>query len=210
MLTRMLTITIARTRIRHGRANARTTYTYTGVLTYRSRRRWEGDRAIFMQRTLNEQYLPAVLHAVAAALQPLLARAGLLASSSLAPVDRERHTGGSGVVSKQHALAHQCCDNNAGGMGDKRGAGDMPHLGQDVQPQVRKGRGQGIDDSVVSNWALKVHMQHEGDDETDTVGTWTPRSPLCADLREEAGDRRVGSTCCFHVSCFHIRQAQQH
>ena len=168
-------------------------YTYTGMLTYRSKRRWEGDRAIFMQRTLNAQYLPAVLNAVAAALQPLLARGGLLASSSLAPVSSERHIGDSGVVGKQNALVDQGCVDNEGGRGDEGGGGVAPHLGQEVQPRLRKGQGQGIDDSVVSKWARRVRTQHEGDAETDMAGSWTPRSPLGADLREEAGERRVAS-----------------
>ena len=164
-------------------------YTYTGVLTYRSKRRWEGDRAIFMQRTFNAQYLPAVLHAVAAALQPLLARAELLASSSLAPVSSERRVGDSGVVDRQHALADQGCVDNEGGRGDQGGGEDVPHGANKCSPRLRKGRGQGVDDSVVSKWARKVRTQHEGDAETDMAGICTPRSPLGADLREEAGLR---------------------
>jgi hypothetical protein len=153
-----------------------------------------------MQRTLNAQYLPAVLNAVAAALQPLLARAGLLASSSLAPVFGDRHIGDSGAVGKQHALADQGCVDNEGGRGDEGGGGDVPHLGQEVQPRLRKGQGQGIDDSVVSKWARRVRTQHEGDAETDVAGSWTPRSPLGANLREEAGERRVASFSCLYAS----------
>lgn len=183
------------------------THTSTGVLTYRSRRRWESDRAIFMQRTFNAQYLPAVLHAVAAALQPLLARAGLLASSSLAPVSGERHiglgfrvVGEPWVVGEQHSLADQGCSDNEGGRDDKGSGGDVPHLGQQVQPRLRKVQGQAINDSVVSKWARSVRTQHEGDAQTDMAGSWTPRSPLGADLREEAGERRVASFSYLYAS----------
>jgi len=44
----------------------------------KSKRRWAGDRAIFLQRTRNPRYPSAVLRAVAAALEPLLALAGFL------------------------------------------------------------------------------------------------------------------------------------
>ena len=190
--------------------------TCTGLRLHRSRRRWEGDRAIFMQRTLNPQYLPAVLHAVAAALQPLLARAELLALTSPANVCGDWNADEtSGVVStsvvSRHIPAHQDCAVHDGGKGVKVEREDASASHQDLQPQLRKARGQGIDDSVVKKWACRVHTQNDRDAEANVTVSRPPRSPLDVDLREEAGETRVGHFCVSsRVSTHKLSQTQSH